>query len=154
MSRSRWATVVLALAIVAALGLRIGLVDAKQTLSHDETISYLAATCHQGEYERVVSRGAYPVARFAPAAAWQRFVEPDEALCFGRIAEGLAMHDIHPPLYFWMLHVWTLLTGTGVATATVLHLILVALTMAAVFGLASDVLGDRLEAAFAASLGA
>lgn len=152
MSRSRFAVVVLVLAAVAAVGLRMGVVEAKQTLSHDEAISYLAATCHQSEYERIVRREAYPLARWAPAADWKRLIEPDEALCFTRIAEGLALHDIHPPLYFWLLHLWTLAAGTGVANGTVLNLALVLLTGLALFGLARDVLGDRLEAAFAASL--
>jgi hypothetical protein len=151
-SRSRLAVVVLAVASIAALGLRVGAVEAKPTLSHDEAISYVAATCHQAEYEQTVLTGRYPVARWAPAADWQRLFEPNDALCFGRIAGGLAAHDIHPPLYFWALHLWTLAAGTGVARGALLNLGLVLLTMLALFGLATRVLRDRLDAALAASL--
>jgi hypothetical protein len=152
MSRARLALVLLAVAVAAAVGLRVATVEAKQTLSHDETISLLAATCHQAEYEAIAAGGAPPVAQWVAAAEWQQFLEPTGALCPARLSEGLALYDIHPPLYFWLLNAWTLVVGVGVAAPALLNLVFVPLTALALFGLGRRVLGDPLEAAFAATL--
>jgi uncharacterized membrane protein len=90
-------------------GLRLESVRHKETPSHDESISFIAATCHQDAYERLAPDGVA-----VPAARWQRFWTLDRAkLCFGAIGRGLAHTDLHPPLYFWLLHVWSLILGVG-----------------------------------------
>lgn len=37
----------------------------------------------------------------------------EERFCFQEIQAGLAETDIHPPLYFWLLHLWFLVFGAN-----------------------------------------
>lgn len=73
----------------------------------DETISYLCATGNQDYYQQLSSR-QLPYGMESDAAAWKAFlsVRPGAA---GRIAGDLVVTDLHPPLYFWILHGFTLL---------------------------------------------
>ena len=84
--------------IGARLGVGMGLHAAAfadvDRVSHDDTISYLAATGHQGEYQRIVDAGATgvdaepgasrqpttPVAQWVPAARWQAFTRIEAVL--------------------------------------------------------------------------
>src|SRR3954447_7061733 len=67
--RLRWAVVaLLAASVVVGIGLRLESVRHKETPSHDEAISFIAATCHQDAYESEAPQG-----REVPAAEWQRF---------------------------------------------------------------------------------
>ena len=50
---TRLTLVMLAIALIAGAGLRIAATVEKRGLTHDEAISYLAATCHQGEWAEV-----------------------------------------------------------------------------------------------------
>jgi hypothetical protein len=114
----------LAVLVVAILGAGVGAraaaVHGKAVLTHDESISYPAATCHQGEYGRLTERLAAPVGTWVPASAWQRFLRPEPRWCFGTIRADLAGWDIHPPAYFWLLHAWTRASGRGLATGALL----------------------------------
>ena len=116
-------------------------------MEHDEAISYLAATCHQGEWDRMTARGAAPVATWTPAGEWRRFAEPDDALCLGRISRDLADHDIHPPLYFWLLHLWVGAVGVSIASGPALNLLIFAAAALALFGFARRLLREPLSAA-------
>jgi uncharacterized membrane protein len=110
--------------IAAALLVRVALIADKQTIEHDEAISYLAATGHLNDYVQVVTAGQFPYNEWATARDWQRFVEPDKALIFGPIASDLAHYDLHPPLYFWLLHVWSLMLGVAPWTGPLLNLLI------------------------------
>lgn len=115
-------------------------------VSHDDTISFLAATGHQGEYERVVDEGLDPVARWVPAQRWQDFTRIERPLPLLTIARDLGNHDIHPPVYFWLLHVWSLLVGVHLWTGPALNLVLHALTAVVLWRLARRVLGSPWSA--------
>ncbi|HLL86247.1 MAG TPA: glycosyltransferase family 39 protein [Thermoleophilaceae bacterium] len=147
MPRRRVALVLLACTLVAATGVRVAAGADKRGLTHDEAISYLAAACHQGDYARLTLEGRRPVGRWVPASEWKVFLTPERALCLGTIARDLAREDIHPPLYFWLLHGWGLVFGVGLWTGVSLNIGLAALTTIALFGLARRVLGDPLRAA-------
>ncbi len=138
---------VLILAVLAGVGLRAGGNAPKTSFTHDESISYLAATCHQGEWYAVTFDPRPPFGAWAPAAAWQRFLRPERAGCLGRIRDDLARFDIHPPLYFWLLHGASLVLGVGMWTGAALNLVLFVLGALGLFGLALRILGDRLRAA-------
>ena len=144
------AAVVLALLLTAGLQ-TAGLAD-KRGLVHDEAIALLAATCHQGEFQRAIARKQPPFGTWVPAARWQRFVEVEKRGCLGRIAGDLAREDIHPPLFFWMLHGWLLLVGTSATAAPALNILLGAVTGLAVFGLARRVFADPRPAALVAAV--
>jgi hypothetical protein len=146
-TRHRIALAVLVLAVLAGAALRVGATLPKQALTHDEAISYLAATCHQGEYQAITFGPRAPYGRWASAAEWQRLLQPEERGCLGRIAADLARFDIHPPLYFWLLHGWILLVGMSAWSGPLLNVVLAALGTLALHGLARRVLGDELPAA-------
>ena len=147
MSRRRLAVAVLACLLVAAGGLRLAGGADKSGLTHDESISYLAAACHQGDYARITVSAEPPFGRWVAASEWKALLRPDRALCLGQISRDLSREDIHPPLYFWLLHVWALVFGVGLWTGLSLNVVLATLTGLALFGLARRVLGEPLEAA-------
>jgi hypothetical protein len=64
----------------------------------------------------------------------------------------LAHTDLHPPLYFWLLHVWSLIFGVGLTQGVALNCLIVALTALALFGLGRTVLRSDLEAGVLAAL--
>lgn len=146
MARRRLALALLACVLIAAGGLRVAGGADKSGFTHDESISYLAAACHQGDYARITVSAQPPFGRWAAASDWKALLRPDRALCLGEISRDLAREDIHPPLYFWLLHGWALAFGVGLWTGLSLNIVLATLTGLAVFGLARRVLGDPLAA--------
>jgi hypothetical protein len=147
--RGRAGLVALLIACIAVgVGLRLESVRHKHTPSHDESISFIAATCHQDAYEREA-----PIARTVPASEWQRFwTMGDAKFCFAAIGRGLAHTDLHPPLYFWLLHVWSLVFGAGLTQGVALNCLLAALTALALFGLGRTALRNDWEAGLLAAL--
>ncbi len=150
--RARLALALLACVLVAAGGLRVAAGADKSGLSHDESISYLAAACHQGDYARITVLGEPPFGRWVAASDWKALLRPDRALCLGDIGRDLAREDIHPPLYFWLLHVWALVFGVGLWTGLSLNIVLATLTGLALYGLARRLLGNPLQAASVAGV--
>ncbi len=145
MGRRRLALALLACVLVAAGGLRVAGGADKPEFTHDESISYLAAACHQGDYARITVYAEPPFGRWVAASEWKALLRPDRAFCLGQISRDLAREDIHPPLYFWLLHGWGLAFGVGLWTGLSLNIVLATLTGLALFGLARRVLGDPLE---------
>jgi hypothetical protein len=94
----------------------------KRQITYNDGISYLAAAASQVRYEEEA-----PVGRWVPAAQWQELWQPGSFPAFGTIARDLAETDIHPPLYFWLLHLWGWLFGNGLALAPILNLLFLAL---------------------------
>lgn len=143
-------------AIVAVIGLAVVLhgleLASLRRISHDDTISFLAATGHQGEFQRVVDERLAPVAQWVPASRWQGFTQVERPLPLLTIAQDLGHHDIHPPVYFWLLHVWSLLVGVQLWTGPVLNLVLHAATAVLLWRLARRVLGGPLPAAAVAGI--
>jgi 4-amino-4-deoxy-L-arabinose transferase-like glycosyltransferase len=115
-------------------------------VSHDDTISFLAATGHQGEFQRIVDEERDPVARWVPASRWQAMTRIDRPLPLLTIARDLGHHDIHPPVYFWLLHVWSLVVGVHLWTGPLLNVLLHVVTAVVLWRLARRVLGSPLAA--------
>jgi len=149
MNRRRWSIVLLVLAVVGGVAVRLGRLSAKRTITYDEGISYLAATGHEAAHQRA-ARGAYPFGAWAESGQWRRFVMPEEAFCFDVIGHDLAHIDFHPPLYFWMLHLWSLLVGVATWTGPILNILLAALATVLLWCYARTILGDSCQAAFVA----
>ncbi len=97
-------------------------------LAHDDGISFLAATCHQGIYATDI-----PDQQWVMAAQWQSFWAPSQFLCFQDITLDLAHYDIHPPLYFWLLHIWVYGFGSSIIAAATLNICLTLLTAIAIY---------------------
>lgn len=139
---------VLAIAAIIGVGgaLHAMAIAGVQRITHDDTISYLAATGHQGQYQQVVDSGSSPVARWVPAAQWQSFTRIDDAFPLLTIARDLGHYDIHPPVYFWLLHAWSLLVGVHLWTGPVLNLLLHVLTGVVLWRLARRLVRSTLAA--------
>lgn len=109
--------------VVVGMLLRFVQIATNKTVTYDEAISYLAATCNEGSYTNAVVRTLPPVGQWTTASDWKKFVRVAKPLCFGTIATDLALTDYHPPLYFWMLHIWTLAVGVHPWTGLVMNVV-------------------------------
>ena len=116
-------------ALLIAFGVGTARVSGVHAVSYDGAISYLAATAHQGEY----AQKKVATYRWVPAAEWQSLWSPAEFWAFRAIGEDLARNDIHPPLYFWVLHVWIHAFGTAPTSGLYLNLLLMVVAAASVF---------------------
>lgn len=143
-------TALLVCALVVSFSLRLVGVFGKETLTYDESISCLSATGHQGELGRANDAFRSPVGVWVAASEWKRFLQPEEVFVFGRIADDLAHYDVHPPLYFWLLHLWSLLVGVHVWSGPLLNALLSVMTTVAVFYFARYVL-ETFDGACAAT---
>jgi hypothetical protein len=87
------------------------------TISHDDGISLMAATGHQARYTAHM-----PSNHTVEAAEWQSFWTPGRFGVFRTIARDLATWDLHPPLYFWLLHVWLHIHGAGLDAGPLMNI--------------------------------
>lgn len=81
----------------------------------DEIITYLCATGNSGAFENVIKH-RYPYGELVGASEYKSFFEIKEPFCFRRIASDLCTNDLHPPLYFWLLHLFVLNLGVHIYT--------------------------------------
>ena len=115
-TEKRLATALLICGLLLGAALLLIRAGAQNTLSHDDAISYLAATGHMGAYATEI-----PAGRWVPAQAWQAYWTPDRFGIFRQIGRDLARYDIHPPLYFWLLHIWIQVTGVRLSAGPLLN---------------------------------
>ena len=127
--------------VIVSFFLRLNAIFPRKSIQHDEAISYLAATCHQSDYAAELDS-----VEVHPASYWKAYLRPPEKLCLGAITAGILEHDIHPPLYFWLLNAWILVLGVAVWSGTVLNSFLATLTVALVYAMARSLLQRRNEA--------
>lgn len=146
------ALVVLAVALVAGAGLRLHAQQASPNIQHDEAWSYASAAGRLGPFLAAMDGGSATslTGRWVPASEWQQFWQSDGLSGVGRIAPDLAAYDVHPPLYFGLLHGWLTLTGEHVWAGRALNLVFAALAILAIFGFARGLGFERLEGALAA----
>jgi hypothetical protein len=142
-------TLVLGVSLLVAVGLRWAAVPTVRTPVFDDVMSYETATGHAAEYSALLQTKAPPFGRWATAADWQRLWAIEDRFCFRRIAHGLAVSDIHPPLYFWLLHLWLLAFGVHARTGPLLNLPAAAITVLLVWALARELRLGRAGAAAA-----
>lgn len=147
MNRSKLAFIILAFAVITGATLRVAGISSKKKIGIDEGISYITATGHGGEYIKVINEKLPPYGSWVQASKWKRFLLPEKLFCFKRIGYDLAHYDVHPPLYFWLLHVWFLLFSATILTGPMLNVIFFFPSALALFGLARYCLMDSLEAA-------
>lgn len=117
----------------------------KSSIEHDEGISFINASAKMGDW--LLTRSAAPAGTWVPASTWQWYLQPTDPWAFSSISQGLAQWDIHPPVYFWLLHVWALAFGMSAASSIALNVVVAVLTGLALFGLARWVHTDAARAA-------
>ena len=142
------AIVVLVVALAAGAGLRIHTQQGRPNIQHDEAWSYASAAGQLGPFMAAMDGGL--TGRWVPAGEWQRFWTSDGLGGVSDIAPGLAAYDVHPPLYFGLLHGWLTITGQHMWAGRALNLVFAALAVLGIFGLALALGFDRLEGALAA----
>jgi hypothetical protein len=146
MIRFRVATWLLLATFILLPGLRLLALAGKTSVSHDESISYLAASGYQALYGQARA-GSFPYGRWVAATEWQQFREQPQRFVFSQIGRDLAQYDIHPPLYFWLLNLWLPLTGVNPWSGPLLNLFIDVATAFVLWRLALQVLNDRFESA-------
>ncbi len=139
--RAKLNIVVLVFAIMSTFILRVAVIAEKYTLTHDEGISYLSATCHQGNYGSI----KFEVS-LTKASQWKDYLRVEQLFCFKQIKDDLAQADIHPPLYFWLLHLWSSIYGVTLWTGPSLNTVVAIITTCFLFKLSHYILGNRAEA--------
>lgn len=142
------AIILLALALAAGIALRIHAQNASPNVQHDEAWSYASAAGHLGPFMAAMDGGL--TGRWAPASRWQDYWQSDNLGDIAHIAPDLAAYDVHPPLYFGLLHAWLMVFGEEVWTGRALNLVFATLAILAIFGMARGLGFERLEAALAA----
>lgn len=115
-----WIALSLAAAVALMLAARLW---SASVLAHDDAITILGVTCNQGRYAASI-----PAQHWVSAADWQSYWTLKSPGCFGTIQADMAHEDIHPPLYFWLLHAWLMVFGVSVPAALALNFVIVALT--------------------------
>jgi len=103
------ALVLLVAAVLVGLSMRVDAMRANPTVQHDEAWSYATASGRLGAFERAMQSGLS--GRWVPASAWQYYWQSDKLGDLAHIGPDLAAYDVHPPLYFYLLHLWLMLTG-------------------------------------------
>ena len=141
---------VLAVAILTGLMLRFAGTLEKRTIEHDEAVSYLIAAGHLGAYMTTQVDGwkSGLSGRWVPASDWKRFLEVENQFCFKQIGSDVARRYLHPPLYFWLLHLWVLVFGAKIWVGLSLNLVIFLFTAVALFRLGYHVFRDTFEASF------
>src|ERR1700709_1770959 len=77
----------------------------KLLYSGDETIAYMCATGNSVAYEDVLHQ-YFPYGQPVYAGEYKKYMDIADPYCFRKIATDLCTNDLHPPLYFWLLHLF------------------------------------------------
>lgn len=113
-----WRTALIVL-LIFGLAIRIhAILNWKAGLSNDESVTYMCAAATAGEWERSI---AGMVGEPIVVADIQRFYDRPATLEFHTVALDMAMYDVHPPLYFWLLHIIHVFWGTSIITGALLN---------------------------------
>lgn len=121
----RWLVLTLVLVGIAVYLPRLAAVV---LIDHDDVISVIGATCNQGRYEQSI-----PTAAWVAASNWQQYWQWQGFGCFGQISQDLVHYDIHPPLYFWLLHSWFGVFGVSVTAGLLLNLVILVVAVIVIY---------------------
>jgi hypothetical protein len=146
--RGRFAVVLLLLAAVVAVGLgQSYLIRTKRIMLTDDAISAIEASGHVLAFEEAANGPQRLSGRWVAARDWQSLLVPRDALTADQIADGLAALDTLPPLYFWLLAVWTGWVGVTVQSGPLLNMLLSMACVPLLYALAVRAFRDRPLAA-------
>lgn len=140
------AAIVLA-ALTGSSALILGRAGVKTSIEHDEGITFIQSAPAMAEWATIANDHIAPAGVWVPASQWQALLQVRDPFAFAQISHGLAQWDIHPPVYFWLLHVWSLVFGMTPTSAIWLGVAISAATGVLLFGFASWAIGDPLPSA-------
>ncbi|GEM_PF-1935841 len=146
MDKRQYAVLISILAVACAITLRLIILSDKVDFIGDEVISLLSITGKQEDCVKVLQEKTPPYAVWAPAEEWKDFWRFDDIFCFNKIRRGLAHKDIHPPLYFWVLHLWSAALGLNMWSGVVLNLLIDLIIMFLLYRFLSYIFADALWA--------
>lgn len=118
----------------------------KTGITHDEVISFISVTGNQEAYHHVVKNKKHPYGNIVPVAEWKKLWTPGCTLCFKKIQSDLMDYDLHPPFYFWLLHLFILIFGVHMWTGLVLNLVIEIMTAIILYRFAFQVLKSKEKA--------
>lgn len=120
--------------LVYGLGLRIhALRHWKSGLSNDESVSYMCASATAGIWEDRIHDLRE---RTITIGDIHRFYARPSTFQFHTVSLDMARYDVHPPLYFWLLHVIHVIWGSTVWTGAALNIALGIALLISLIGLA------------------
>lgn len=120
--------------LVYGSGLRIhALRHWKSGLSNDESVTYMCAAATAGIWEERIHDLRD---RTITIGDIHRFYGKPSTLQFHTVSLDMARYDVHPPLYFWLLHVIHVIWGSTVWTGAALNIALGVALLVALIGLA------------------
>lgn len=141
--------VLIALALVSAT-VRLQTVSQKQSIVHDEAISLMAAA---GKLNAFLKARRDLTNRWVSGRKWHNYIEISKPWDFKGVQRGLVKRDIHPPLYFWLLHIAGIVGGGLTArTGGILNTLLHMLGMLSMFGLVKRTTGHPAWALLAVAV--
>lgn len=120
----------IALSVFSILFSGINVMLCKKIWSGDETISYLCATGNQEQFTIVAEQNLTEV---QSTTVWKKLFVSQNPYCFQKIATDLSISDLHPPLYFWILHVYLIQFGFSIHAGIVLNLLFHLLSLGLVY---------------------
>lgn len=142
----------IALFFVLAFAVRLYHVFSLTILTHDGSIAYCAAAGKHNAFAAALTDRSGIYTRWASAKEWRSFLFVDRVFCFGEILSGLKNFDIHPPFYFWLLHVFMLIFGTHAWTGPLMNAFIACGSAAVLFFLARECFRNSAPASVASAI--
>lgn len=142
LQRHRFFHGLLLVLLLSGLLIRLhGIFVVKAGLTHDESVSYLCAAATQHHFEVGLPEQVDLPLTVGDIHAY--YAVPD-GLQFRTVARDLVLDDIHPPLYFWALHVVHRIIGYDLRSGPLLNLAATLFMLVVLFRLGRELLGGTL----------
>jgi len=117
----------------------LNMLNSKMFIVHDEGISLLASSCHQGIYYNV---GIYNT--WVSGEKWKNIIKPEKLFCFLTVARDLQKTDIHPPFYFWLLHIFLFIFKKPIFSIILLNYLFLLLSSLFIFLISKEIFKNNI----------
>ena len=131
--------------LLLSVSLRFYHVLRSPVISHDEAITYLAVAGHEGDYAEMEKEKKIPYGQWVQSEVWKDYLEPKDKFIFLKIKDDLTHYDVHPPIYFWLLHCWVLLVGVHSWSGPSMNILLSIINVIILFHIAMRLLNTSNE---------
>jgi hypothetical protein len=123
--------------LAAGAALRAGTIAARPGWEHDDVLVFTASAGRPiGEWRDLEGR-------WVEAARWQELVTPRPGVGLAEIARTVPRFGhVHPPLWYWTVHAWTLAFGVNLWSVPLLNLLLGLATGTVLYFFARERLGS------------